>query len=297
MNHSDAYRVFSAPHTHSRITTGDVMYDVILSLMPAALFGVWRFGAHVFLILVTGVVTAMITEYALNCFTGRGDSLHDASAALTGLLLALCLPPDATVLMAFVGASAAMVIKAAFGGLGANRLNPALAGRCVLMILFGSAMTGFLKQSGWTVDPAGGAEIVRALIGSRSALIGGSVIALAFGGAYLLYKGRISWQIPSGMIGSYLVLALIFTGPSGALSQTVFFLAGGGMLAAFFMATDPVTSPVTAAGKLFFGILAGAVSALLNKALGPAESVCLAVLAADLLTPVFDRITAEGRRR
>ena len=293
MNNENTYRVSFAPHVRSRITTGDVMYDVILALIPAALFGAGYFGAHVLMLLVTGVCTAMITEFAINCLTGREDTLHDTSAALTGLLLAMCLPPDATVLMAFVGSAAAVVLKAAFGGLGKNRLNPALMGRCVLMIVFGTAMTAYLKQSGWTAEFAGGADIARSLIGSRSAVIGGSVIALALGGAWLLWTGQITWQTPVGIAGSYLILVLILDGASEAVFHTLFFLSGGGMLAACFMATDPVTSPVKGTGKLCFGVCIGLISALLRNVLGPAEAVCLAVLAADLFTPLIDRVTTE----
>ena len=291
MNNENIYRVSAAPHIRSGITTGDVMYDVILALIPAALFGVWRFGAHVLMLIVTGVCSAMLTEYAVNCLTGRDESLHDASAALTGLLLAMCLPPDATVLMAFLGSAAAIILKAAFGGLGSNRLNPALMGRCVLMIAFGTAMTAFLKQSGWTGVPGESADIVRSLLGSRSALVGGSVIALLFGGAWLLWRGQITWHAPAGVIGSYLILVLVLDGAAETLFQTVFFLAGGGMLAAVFMATDPVTSPVSGKGRLCFGICIGLISALLRNVLGPAEAVCLAVLIADLLTPLLDRMT------
>ena len=222
MNNENIYRVSAAPHVRGGITTGDVMYDVILALIPAALFGVWRFGAHILLLIVTGICSAVITEYVINCLTGRDDSLHDTSAALSGLLLAMCLPPDATVLMAFLGAAAAMVLKAVFGGLGSNRLNPALMGRCVLMIAFGTAMTAFLKQSGWTGAPGEGADIVRSLLGTRSALIGGSVIALALGGAWLLWTGQITWHAPAGLIGSYLILVLLLDGAAEALFQTVF---------------------------------------------------------------------------
>ena len=288
MNNMNVYRVSSGPHVRSWNTAGDVMYDVILALVPAALFAVWKFGAHALMLMLAGSLAAVLVEYAVGCLTGR-DTVRDGSAALSGLLLSLTLPPDATVLMAFIGGAAAVVIKAVFGGLGKNRLNPALVGRCVLSAAFGAAMTAFLKQSGWTAELGAGAEVLRSLIGSRSAVIGGSVIALVLGGVY--------WHIPSGMVCAYLIVSMLFGGPAAGLQQTVFFLAGGGALAAIFMATDPVTSPVTDSGKLIFGVLAGIISALIGRAAGPAESACLGVLAAELVAPFIERFTAERMYR
>ena len=296
MNNMNVYRVSPGPHVRSRNTAGDVMYDVILALVPAALFGIWKFGAHVLMLMLAGVLAAVLVEYAVGCLIGR-DTVRDGSAALTGLLLALTLPPDATVLMAFIGGAAAVVFKAVFGGLGKNRLNPALVGRCVLSAAFGAAMTAFLKQSGWTAELGSGAEILRSLVGSRSAVIGGSVIALLLGGAYLLWTETISWHIPTGMMCAYLIVSMLFGGPSAGLQQTVFFLAGGGALAAIFMATDPVTSPVTDSGKLIFGLLAGITAALIGRAAGPAESACLGVLAAELISPFIERLTIERMYR
>ena len=296
MNNMNVYRVSSGPHVRSRNTAGDVMYDVILALVPAALFAVWKFGAHALMLMLAGSLAAVLVEYAVGCLTGR-DTVRDGSAALSGLLLSLTLPPDATVLMAFIGGTAAVVFKAVFGGLGKNRLNPALVGRCVLSAAFGAAMTAFLKQSGWTAELGAGAEVLRSLIGSRSAVVGGSVIALGLGGAYLLWSGTISWHIPSGMVCAYLIVSMLFGGPAAGLQQTVFFLAGGGALAAIFMATDPVTSPVTDSGKLIFGVLAGIISALIGRAAGPAESACLGVLVAELVSPLIERFTAERMYR
>ena len=296
MNNMNVYRVSPGPHVRSCNTAGDVMYDVILALVPAALFGIWRFGAHALMLMLAGVLSAVLVEYAVGCLIGR-DSIRDGSAALTGLLLALTLPPDATVLMAFVGGASAVVFKAVFGGLGKNRLNPAFMGRCVLSAASGAAMTAFLKQSGWTAELGSAAEIIRSLIGSHSAVLGGSVIALRLGGAFLLWTETISWHIPSGMICAYLVVSMLFGGPSAGLQQTVYFLAGGGALAAIFMATDPVTSPVTDSGKLIFGLLAGIAAALIGRAAGPAESACLGVLASELVTPFIERLTAERMYR
>ena len=188
MNNMNVYRVSSGPHVRSRNTAGDVMYDVILALVPAALFAVWKFGAHALMLMLAGSLSAVLVEYAVGCLIGR-DTVRDGSAALSGLLLALTLPPDATVLMAFIGGAAAVMFKALFGGLGKNRLNPALVGRCVLSAAFGAAMTAFLRQSGWTPELGSGAEVLRSLIGSRSAVVGGSVGLTVVAGSVIASVG------------------------------------------------------------------------------------------------------------
>jgi len=297
MNNTNLYRVSPGPHIRCRITTGDVMYDVLLSLLPAAVFGVWHFGLRALLLMVTGVFSAVSMEFVFNCLTGRDNTLRDGSAAVTGLLLALSLPPDAPAYMAYIGAAVAVVLaKGVFGGLGRNRLNPALAGRCLLMVAFGGAMTGFLKQSGWCGASMDTAALARMLLGTQSAVIGGSVIALLIGGIYLLAAGGITWHIPVSAAAGYFVLALLFHGAAGALEQTLFFLSGGGMLAAFFMATDPVTSPVSDSGQILYGLGIALLSFLLRETLFPAEAVCCAVLLANLAAPLIDRFTIPSPR-
>ena len=289
MNNANALRFSPGPHVRSRLTTGDVMYDVILALLPAAVFGVWRFGTRALLLILSSVCAAVLVGFAIACFVGKENTIRDGSAAVTGLLLAMTLPPDVPVAMAFVGGASAVILKALFGGLGRNRLNPALMGRCLLMVVLGSAMTAYGRKSGFESVPVG-ADIVRVFLGTRSALIGGAVIALLLGGAYLLWNGGISWHIPVGVIGGYTLLAMSFDGAAAGLMHTLLFLTGGGMLAAFFLATDPVTSPVSEQGQVGFGVSVGLLSVLFGRIMAVTEAVCLAVLLADLLTPLFDRL-------
>ncbi|MBR6115776.1 MAG: RnfABCDGE type electron transport complex subunit D [Oscillospiraceae bacterium] len=292
MNRTNLFRVSPGPHVRSGLTTGSVMYDVLLALLPAAVFGVGRFGMRAFLILAAAVLSAVSMEYVFDCLTGKGNTIRDGSAAVTGLLLGLSLPPDVPMYIPYIGAAVAVVlVKGVFGGLGRNRVNPALAGRCLLAMLFTGAMTAFYRESGGGALTGSGTELVRMLIGTKSAVIGGSVVALLAGGAWLLASGHISWHIPTAVTLSWFVLSLLVDGASAALSETLFFLAGGGMLAAFFMATDPVTSPVTDLGRGIFGVIVGAAAFLLGKRLGPAEAVCCAVLLANLTVPLLDRCT------
>ena len=291
MNSNQSFRAFSRPFVRSSVTTGSIMYDVILALVPAAGIGIWRFGTHAFLILLSAVVSAVGLEYALNSFLGRSSSLRDGSAALSGLLLGLSLPPDVPVYIPMIGAAAAvLVIKGVFGGLGKNRLNPALGGRCLLTVAFGGAMTAYLKGSGISAALAA-ADPVRFLLGTSGAVIGGSVIALAAGGIWLIAIGVLHWQIPASSLVSFIVFTLIFGKDTPALGQILFFLSCGGMLAMVFMASDPVTSPVTKNGKLVFGAVVGLAAVLLGKVLAPAEAFCCAVLLADLAVPLIEKRT------
>ena len=296
MNERIVLRLTPGPHVRSERTTGAVMYQVILSLLPAVFFGVWRFGAHALLILLSSVLAAVSAEYAFDALTGRDSTIRDGSAAVTGLLLGLSLPPDVPLYIPYVGAAfAAAVVKCLFGGLGKNRLNPALTARCLLALSFGGAMSAFAGASGLSAAAAA-ANPAHLLIGSLSTVIGGSVIALLLGAGWLICTGVTSWRTPAGALLSYLVFALLFGGEATAAAQLLYFLAGGGMLILFFMAADPVTGPVTSRGKLVYGALIGFLSVLLGKALGPAEAGCLAVLIANLCAPLIDRWTVPAAR-
>ncbi len=296
MNERQLLRTAPGPWVRSGLTTGSIMFEVVLALLPAAFFGVWRFGTHALLLLLAGVLSAVTTEYALDCFLGRENTLRDGSAALTGLLLALSLPPDVPVILPFLGAAVAVaIVKGLAGGLGKNRLNPALTARCLLAMAFAKAMTGYGKAAGLTAAAAAAAP-GHMLIGSLSGVIGGSVIALLLGGVYLIAAGVISWRVPVSALIGYFVFALLFGGEASAPAQLLFFLAQGGMLALFFMATDPVTSPVSRTGKCVYGALIGLTAVLLQKLLAPAEAVCGAVLIANLFSPLIDRTTVPRPR-
>ena len=144
MNPSVSYNVSSSPHVRSPLSTGQVMYDVILALMPATLFGIWHFGVHALFVVLMSVASAVLTEFVFDYLTGRENTLYDGSAVLTGLLLALCIPASVPLYVPYIGAVfAILVVKCLFGGLGKNFMNPALGGRCFLLLSFGSAMTNY----------------------------------------------------------------------------------------------------------------------------------------------------------
>ena len=291
----NTYHVSSSPHVRSPLTTGQVMYDVILALLPATVFGVWHFGVHALLIVLMSIASAVLTEFVFNAVTGKANTLRDGSAVLTGLLLALCLPPQVPLYIPYIGAVFAIaVVKGLFGGLGRNFINPALGGRCFLLLSFGSAMTKYFADgvSGATplasIAAGESADLIRILTGHAGGVIGCSAIALLLGGVYLLAVRGITWHIPVATIVSFAAVMLLSDkdmSPALLLAQ----IAGGGVLmAAFFMATDPVTSPVSGPGQLIFGCCVGALSALLRRFGSSADSVSYAVILANLATPVLD---------
>ena len=289
------YHVSSSPHVRSQLTTGTVMYDVILALLPATVFGVWHFGVHALLIILMSIASAVLTEFVFNAITGKGNTLRDGSAVLTGLLLALCLPPQVPLYIPYIGAVFAIaVVKGLFGGLGRNILNPALAARCFLLLSFGGPMTKYFADgvSGATplasIAAGQSADLVRILTGHAGGVIGCSAIALLLGGIYLLISGGITWQVPVATIASFSAFMMLFgqnMTPALLLAQ----ICGGGVLmAAFFMATDPVTSPVSGPGQLIYGACVGILSGLLRRFGSSADSVSYAVILSNLATPVLD---------
>lgn len=282
MDKNELFKVSPGPHIRGGLTTYSVMYEVILALIPAAIFGVGRYGTHALLVLLTAVATAMLAEYAFDSFAGRENTVTDGSAALTGLLLGLTLPADVELYIPFAGAIFAVTIfKGFFGGLGKNLLNPALGARCLLTVAFREQMAG--KE--FAVGTAA-ADYLRALIAHPAGLIGCSALALLAGGVFLLAVKGVTWHIPVSVLAGFAVFSLLFGGGGAPI---LYQFGGGILLAAFFMATDPVTSPVSDTGKLIFGCLIGLLAALLQKFTGPMEAVCVAVLLADLTTPLIDK--------
>ena len=259
--------VSSSPHVRSKTTTSTIMLDVLIALMPATVFGLVYFGKDLglypFVLVVVTVGAAVLTEFAYQKLTGRKVTVSDFSAAVTGLLLALNLPPTLPVWMGALGSIfAVLIVKQIFGGLGQNFMNPALAGRCFLLISFTSAMSTFTIDGVTGATPltllkeGGTVNLLDMFLGTTGGVIGEtSAIALLIGGAYLLIRKVINWRIPAAYIGSFAVFTLLFSGHGVDFYYLAAQLCGGGLLlGAFFMATDYVTSPITDNGKLIFGV-------------------------------------------
>lgn len=291
--------VSSSPHVRSRLSTGNVMYDVILALLPAAVMGVYHYGMSAFLVIILSVASTVWTELVFGYIMKKPDTIKDGSAVVTGLLLALCLPPSLPFYVPVLGGVFAILfVKCLFGGLGHNFMNPALAARCFLLISFGSVVTNYTLDGVTTATPladmaAGKAvSITQMLLGGTSGVIGSSAFALIVGGLYLLVVGGITFEIPVATLLSFSLFIALFGGHG---FDPVFIAAniyGGGILmGAFFMATDPVTSPVTSAGQIIFGILVGVLGGVFRVFGSAADSVSYAIIISNLFVPLIDEIS------
>ncbi len=304
--------VSSNPHVRDRMTTAGIMYRVALALVPAALFGVIHFGFHALLLIIVTIAACLATEFLYEKGVKRPVTVRDGSALVTGLLLALNLPPNLPVWMAIVGAVfAILVVKQLFGGLGQNFMNPALGARCFMLISFASAMTNF---SYGTFDSLTGATPLAALkagqevnlldmfIGNTPGTIGEtSVIAVLVGACFLLIKKIIDFRIPLAYLATFIVCLILFGGRGFDYQWLLAHLCGGGiMLGAFFMATDYVTSPISSKGRILFGVCLGVLTAVFRLFGGSAEGVSYAIIFCNLLVPVIDKLTipsAFGRKK
>ena len=240
----------------------------------------------------------MLSEYVFEKITKRPCTISDFSAVVTGMILALNMPPEIALwIPALGGVFAIIVVKQLYGGLGQNFMNPALAARCFLLISFTGQMSAFTLD-GWTgatplaVLKAGESVDVAAMfIGKIPGTIGEvSVIALLIGAAYLVVKKVISLRIPVTYILTTAVFVFIFGQQD--LNYVLAHLCGGGLIfGAFFMATDYVTSPITPKGQIVFGILLGILTGLFRIFGGSAEGVSYAIIISNLLVPLIERFT------
>ena len=299
-------KMSSSPHIRSKATTGNIMLYVIIALLPASAFGVFNFGISALLMLVTTTATAVLTEYVYQKLMHKKITITDYSAALTGLLLGLNMPPTAPLWMGALGSIfAILVVKQIFGGLGQNFMNPALGARCFLLISFTGQMTTFMYDGVTGATPlaalkAGEAvDSMAMMIGRIPGTIGEtSVIAIVIGAIFLIMTGVIDLRIP----GTYIVSFIIFVGLFGSFANEAvgFFdvqyitahLCGGGlMLGAWFMATDYVTSPITKKGQIVYGICLGVLTGLFRLFGGSAEGVSYAIIISNLFVPMIERVT------
>ncbi len=298
---SSVLKVSSNPHIRSKDTTAHIMQYVVIALLPATAFGVYNFGLHALLVILTTVATTVLTEYLYDKCMKKKNSISDFSAVVTGLLLALNLPPQAPLWLGIIGGIfAIIVVKMLFGGLGQNFMNPALGARCFLIISFTSIMTNFDCDAYTGATPLtviksgeGSVELLDMVIGRISGTIGEtSMIALLIGAVFLLVIGVIDLRIPGSYIISFALFVLLFSGHGFDMEYLVSQLAGGGlMLGAFFMATDYVTRPITKTGQYIFGIFLGVMTGIF-RLFGPsAEGVSYAIILGNLLVPLIERVT------
>lgn len=309
------FTVSASPHIRSQETIPRIMWNVNLALAPAALFGVIHFGIAALINIIVAIVTCVLSEYAVQKIRKVPITALDGSACLTGLLLAMCVPPTLPPYMMAIGCIVAIVIaKHSMGGLGYNIFNPAHIGRAALMVSWPVAMTtwsnlstkvdvvssatplGILKEQGYSslLDTFGSKSALyqSMFLGNRNGSIGETAtFLLILGGIYLLYKKYINWQIPVFMIGTVGILTWVF-GPEGLFTGDPIFhiMAGGLVIGAFFMATDMVTIPITKTGQIIFAVGAGMLTSLIRLKGGYPEGVCYSILLMNCITPLIDLV-------
>ena len=277
------------------------MLMVVIALLPATIFGIWNFRhENAWILVVVTTASAVLAEYIYEKLMHKPITINDFSAVVTGLLLALNLPPTLPWWMGVLGAVfAIVVVKQLFGGLGQNFMNPALAARCFLLISFTSDMTYFVYDGVTGATPlaelkAGEAvNTMDMLIGNIRGTIGEtSVIAIMIGAMFLLLMGVIDLTIPASYLISFVVFIVIFGGHGLDAQYITAHLCGGGlMLGAWFMATDYVTSPITTKGRILYGICLGLLTGLFRLFGGSAEGVSYAIIISNLLVPLIEKIT------
>lgn len=298
----DLLNVSSSPHIRDNVSTQTIMRDVAIALLPACAFGVYNFGIHALLLIIVSTAACVLTEFIYQKLMKKPITINDFSAAVTGILIALNLPPTLPIWMAVLGSAFAIVIvKQLYGGVGQNIMNPALAARCFLLICFAGQMTTFTFDGQTGATPLAliksgdmsSVSLSKMFIGTIAGTIGEtSVIAILIGAAYLLYKRIISLRIPLTYILTFTVFIILFSGHGLDIEYIFMELCGGGlMLGAFFMATDYVTSPITPDGQIVFGILLGLLTGIFRIFGGSAEGVSYAIIFCNLLVPLIERFT------
>ncbi len=297
----------SSPHLRSPSSISGIMTDVVVALLPAVGAAVYFFGAQAVAIIAATIAGATGTEALIAWVRKQEIPIADMSAVVTGLLLALGLPPTVPLWMAFLGGAFAIGIgKSVFGGLGMNVFNPALVGRVFLVASFPVLMTNWrwpAGAGGWLPEGLDAAAAptpldLMALEGVQTPYadllwgrIAGSLgetsaILLALGAVYLVIKNIIDWRIPVSYIATVMIVAqLIGKNPAFHL------LSGGLILGACYMATDYVSGPVTKGAKIAFGIGCGLLTMLIRAYGGYPEGVTYAILFMNATVPLLERYT------
>lgn len=289
--------VSSSPHLRSNETVQRTMLDVIIAMVPAMIASAYFFGLRACAVILTGVIAAVASEWLSAKLMKRENTIFDLSAVVTGVLIAFNVPANMPLYMvAFGSIFAIVVVKQLFGGLGNNFVNPALAGRAVLMASWTKEIANNFIAPGVdavaTSTPLQTGEMLPLwdmFIGRMPGCLGEvSALALILGGVYLIARRVISWRIPVIYIATTAILLSAFGYSSVILEQLC---AGGLMLGAFFMATDYTTSPISAKGQIVFAIGCGLMTSLIRAYGGYPEGVSYSILLMNISTPLIERFT------
>jgi len=274
--------VTASPHIRSQDSVPRIMWNVVASLVPVVVAATWFFGVSALLQIATATIAAVLTERA----TGKGGAIADGSATITGLLLGLTLPAGFPLWMTALGAAFAIVFgKQVWGGLGQNVFNPALVGRAFLQAAFPVAIT--------TWPSPGGGFFTGLIIGNTGGSLGETAaLVILAGGLYLAWRGYLNWRIPVSIMLTVMALSAIIHFFDAIKPDPLFMLFSGGLiLGAVYIATDPVTSPITNLGKWVFGVGIGILVVVIRIWGGLPEGVMYAILFMNALTPFINRAT------
>lgn len=297
------YNVSVSPHVRDKSSTRKIMIDVCIALVPTLAFGVWHFGINALFVIISSVLSCVISEAVFELIVKKPITVFDFSAVVTGLILALNMPPNiAWWVPAVGGVFAIVIVKMLFGGIGQNIMNPALAARCFLLISFASRMTDFSVDGVSSATPlavlksGGSVDLLDAFLGFKTGCIGEvSVAAILIGAAYLLIRKVISIRIPAVYILSTALFIFVFTLAKTGMPTWQFMLGelltGGLMAGAFFMATDYTTSPITKWGQVIYAVLIGFLTAVFRILGSSAEGVSYAIIISNLFVPIIEKIT------
>lgn len=322
-NTSPQLHISYGPHIRAGDSTTSIMWTVNMALVPALIWAVIIFGLQPLFITLTAILGCASGEALMNHLQKRRWTIFDGSAVCSGILLAFTLPPALPVWMPFLGGFLAILLaKGLFGGLGYNLFNVALIARAMLMGAYPVAMTtkwlaprfgsldavttatplAVMKEKGVlaamdliNLAPTQLSYFSKMVLGLRPGSIGEvSVVCIVLGGLFLIYKGIIKWTIPLSVLAGLLLTTVFTEGP------IIHAFGGGIWLAAFFMATDYVTSPTTTPGQIIFGVGVGILSGVIRRFGGYPEGACYAILLMNILTPALNdwfrpqRVDAKG---
>lgn len=324
VNNPGLLHLSASPHIRHPESVQHIILWVIIALIPAMAASFIFFGPHALFLTAVSIAAAVVTEWSMVKLMKKPSTLGDLSAILTGILVAFNVSSSLPWWMVALGSAFAIgVAKMAFGGLGGNFINPALAGRAFLMASYPAAMTSFPVTKFGSLSGIDAITTATPLTHFKAAIADGSFqpldfqeaftnlflgnvggclgetsgIALLLGALFLIYKRVIGLRIPMTYIGTVFLLYWIFNGTgshftSGAVIIPFYqILAGGLMLGAFFMATDMVTTPITPSGKLVFGIGCGILTFVIRKFGGYPEGVSYSILLMNLFVPLIERYT------
>ena len=313
----------SNPHIRGSETTRSIMLDVIIAMLPALIWGIFKFGLEALILTAVSVIGCVFFEWAYRTLMKKPQSAGDLSAVVTGMLLSFVCPPSTPLWMILIGDFfAIIVVKQLFGGIGKNFVNPALAGRAFLLGSYAGVMTtwvdpaankaplfGGVADAVTTATPlaimkSGDMAGLTSTYSIRDMFLGNipgsmgeiSALMVLIGGVYLIARTVINWHTPVSYIATVAVLTFLFPKYGSGVEWMLYSIFGGGlMLGAFFMATDYATSPVTKKGQVIFGIGCGLFTVFIRYFGSYNEGVCYSIMVMNLCVALIDKYTKPTR--